>query len=160
MSNDQSFRYSWIKVTDENGRSAQMRAALEVHQQLLEQRRTAEAGSKEARFLHSQLVMARQYLAGDIDHSIRVIIFPPPMGASLSLDLLLDSDQRVSRNGIEVAMATMPSGYSREDAIAWLDTPVGAAWSRSALTCRLSYAVVSTEEAPSMVAPSEQAHEI
>src|SRR5438270_9845821 len=117
MSNSQSFRYSWIKVTDENGRLDQMRAALEVHQELLQRRKTAQAGSDEARFVHSQSIMARQYLAGEIDHTIRVIIIPPPMGASLSLDLLLDSDHHISSNGIQVGMATMPSGYSRADAL-------------------------------------------
>ncbi|HVO88618.1 MAG TPA: hypothetical protein VMV45_08755 [Casimicrobiaceae bacterium] len=148
MSTHEVFRYSWMKVTDANGRASAMRAALELQPQLAARARVAEAGSAEARFVRMQSLMARSYLGGDIERGIRVVVAAPPHGGSLSLDILAPAPHTVSRDGIEVSVATMPSGYTREDALAWLDTPVGLAWSRDALACRLAHAVVMVEDAP------------
>jgi hypothetical protein len=148
MSTREVFRYSWFKVTDDDGRAETMRAALDVHDSLLQRARAAQPDSTEAAFVRTQLVMARAYLGGEIEHGIRVVIFSPAKGGSLSLDLLTPFPHAVSQRGIEITHATMPSGYGRADALAWLETPVGAAWSKGALACRLAHAVVTAEELP------------
>ncbi len=89
--------------------------------------------------------MARAYLGGEVEHGIRVVIFSPAEGGSLSLDLMTSSPHAVAKRGIEITVATMPSGYTRADALAWLETPVGIAWSSGALACRLAHAVVTAE---------------
>ena len=89
--------------------------------------------------------MARAYLGGELEHGIRVIIFSPAEGGSLSLDLVTTSPHAVSQRGIEITVATMPSGYARAEALGWLETPVGVAWSEGALACRLAHAVVTAE---------------
>ena len=146
MSTREVFRYAWIKVSDEEGRARVMRSALELQQTLLDRAQTAEPGSPEARLVRTQLVMARVYLGGQVEHAIRVIIVPLVDGGSLSLDVLTPLPHTVSQNGIEVAVATMPSGYTREEALNWLETPVGMTWSAGALACRLAQAVVTAEE--------------
>jgi len=159
MSTREAFRYSWIKASDEEGRASVMRMALELQQTLLDRARAAQPGTSEARFVRAQLLMARVYLGGEVEHGIRVIIFSPPVGGSLSLDLLTPLQHAVSRNGIEIAVATMPSGYTREDALAWLETPVGSTWSQGALACRLAHAVVTAEESlPTVALGAESEH--
>jgi hypothetical protein len=148
MSTREVFRYSWFKVSDDDGRAQMMQAALELHHSLSERARAAEPGSTEVAFVRTQLLMARAYLGGEIEHGIRVIIFSPAKGGSLSLDLLTPFPHAVSQRGVEISHATMPSGYARADALAWLETPVGIAWSKGALACRLAHAVVTAEEAP------------
>lgn len=145
MAMSEVFRYSWIKVSDEQGRVAMTRAALDVQKMLRERAPRCEPGSDEARWVRTQQVMARAYLAGQLEHGIRVVLFSPAQGGSLSLDLLAREPHAASRDGIEIDIATMPSGYTRDDALAWLTTPVGAAWSSQALACRLVHAVVNVE---------------
>jgi hypothetical protein len=139
------FRYSWIKVTDEDGRAQMMRAALALQTSLSERARATQPDNAEAQFLRTQMLMARVYLGGDVEHVIRVIIFSPAEAGSLALDLATPLPHQRSENGIEIATATMPSGYTLAQAQAWLETPVGVAWSTGALACRLAHAVVNTE---------------
>ena len=58
--------------------------------------------------------------------------------------------------GIEIDMAGMPPGFTREQAQARIDTPVGSTWSCGAIACRLIYAVASTDEEARMVAPATE----
>ena len=88
MSTREVYRYSWIKVSDDDGRAQMMRAALGVQHSLQEHARAAQPGSAEAGFLRTQLVMARAYLGGEVEHGIRAVIFSPAEGGSLSLDLV------------------------------------------------------------------------
>jgi len=155
MSTRESFRYCWIKVTDADARASTMRSALQLQQKLVARAQAAPPGSDESRFVRNQLVMARAYLGGDIERGIRVIIVPAPEGASLSLDLLATGPHAVSRDGVEISMATMPSGYTRDDAHAWLETPVGETWAQGALACRLVHSVVTAEESPATTAESD-----
>lgn len=160
MSMMEVFRYCWIKVSDEQGRVAMTRATFEVQKTLRDRAQQAEPGSADARWVRTQQVMARAYLAGQAEHGIRVVLFSPKEGGSLSLDVLARQPHATSRDGIEIDIATMPSGYTREDAQAWLTTPVGAAWSSQALACRLVHAVVNAEApgaAPRSDARSEHA---
>ena len=160
MSTREVYRYSWIKVSDDDGRAQMMRAALEVQHSLREHARAAQPGSAEAGFLRTQLVMARAYLGGEVEHGIRAVIFSPAEGGSLSLDLVTPLPHAVSQRGTEITVATMPSGYARADALAWLETPVGAAWSGGALACRLAHAVVTAEVSrPAPALASECQHE-
>lgn len=145
MSTREVFRYSWIKVSNEDGEAQMTRAALSVQHALAEGARAARPGSAEAAFLRTQQLMARAYLGGDPEHGIRVVILSPAEAGSLALDLRTTALHAVSENGIEITTATMPSGYSLEQAEAWLKTPVGAAWSTGALACRLAHAVVNAE---------------
>src|SRR5579862_6278817 len=145
MATREVFRYSWIKVTDEDGRAGMMHAALAVQQSLSERARIAQAGTAEAHFLRTQVLMARAYLGGEVEHGIRVIIFSPAEAGSVALDLATPLPHQRSENGIEISTATMPSGYTLAQAQTWLETPVGIAWSTGALACRLVHAVVNTE---------------
>jgi hypothetical protein len=155
MATREIFRYSWIKVSDEDGRAEMMRAALDLQPLLAEGANAAQPGSAEAAYFRAQTTMARAFLGGDLDHGIRVIILSPAVGGSLSLDVLASSPHAISRDGIEITVATMPSGYSRADAEAWLQTPVGSAWSKGALACRLAHAVVTADVPNPTTAPTE-----
>jgi len=160
MSTREVFRYSWIKVSDDDGRAAMMRAALDLQRSLPERARAAQPGSAEAGILRTQLLMARAYLGGEVEHGIRVVILSPAEGGSLALDLMTSSPHAIAQRGVEITVATMPSGYARADALAWLETPVGAAWSGGALACRLAHAVVTAEVSrPAPALASECQHE-
>lgn len=148
----ETFRYSWIKVTDEDGRAATMRSALDLQQTLMERARTA-TGAADGLAVKDQLQMARCYLGEDVDHGTKIVIYPPPHDGSVTLHVLAPSPHQVSKNGLEISIAAMPAGYTRERALAWLDTPVGQAWAGGALACRLVYAVAIAEETLPMVAP-------
>ena len=91
------------------------------------------------------MLMARVYLGGEVEHGIRVVIFSPAEAGSLALDVSTSLPHARSERGIEITTATMPSGYTLSQAQAWLETPVGVAWSTGALACRLAHAVVNTE---------------
>jgi len=156
MTTREVFRYSWIKVTDEDGRAEMMHAALELQHSLSERARAAAPGSAEAQFLRTQMIMARVYLGGEVEHGIRVIIFSPAEAGSLALDIATPLPHQRSENGVEIATATMPSGYTLAQSQAWLETPVGVAWSAGALACRLAHAVVNTEVSHPASSPADQ----
>jgi len=156
MTTREVFRYSWIKVSDEEGRAQMMHAALELQHSLSERARVAPPGSAEAQFLRTQMIMARVYLGGEVEHGIRVIIFSPAEAGSLALDIATPLPHQQSENGVEIATATMPSGYTLAQTQAWLETPVGLAWSTGALACRLAHAVVNTEVSHPASSPADQ----
>lgn len=152
MSIREVFRYSWIKVSDEEGRCEQMRVALQLQQSLAERLQSALPGSDDARFLRTQVLMARAYLGGEVERGTRTTVFSVADAGSLSVDLVATMPHARSRGEVEITTATMPSGYTLPQAVAWLETPVGIAWSTAVLACRLVHAVVSTQV--SRLAPS------
>ena len=153
----EAFRYCWVKVTDEDARAASMRSALDLQQQLMERARAVAPGSPDAQALTEQMQMARCYLGEVADHGVRVIIYQHD---AMTVHVLADEPSSSSDNGIEVAMAEMPAGYTREQAQAWIHTPVGSTWSQGALARRLIYAVATVEEDRHMVAPPSREHTV
>jgi len=151
----ETFRYCWLKVTDEDGRAAAMRSALDLQQQLMERAHSAAPGSPQARAVAEDMQMARCYLGEAVDHGVRVVIYP--QHESMTLQVLADTPA-CGTNGVEIAVADMPAGYTREQAQAWLTSPVGSTWSQGALACRLIYAVATVEEERDMVAPPAREH--
>ena len=151
----ETFRYCWLKVTNEDGRAAAMRSALDLQQQLMERAHNAAPGTPEARVVAEEMQMARCYLGEGVDHGVRVVIYP--QHETMTLHVLADA-RACGNDGVEIAIADMPAGYTREQAQAWIATPVGSTWSQGALACRLIYAVATVEEERDMVAPPVREH--
>lgn len=151
----ETFRYCWIKVTNEDGRAASMRSALSLQQRFMERSAQVAPGSAEAKALAEEMQMARCYLGETVDHGVRVIIYQHD---AMTLHVLADAEGQSRGDDIEVAIAEMPAGQTREQAQAWIDTPIGSTWSQGALACRLIYAVATVEENREMVAPPVRKH--
>jgi hypothetical protein len=136
----ESYRYFWIKVTNEAARASSARAALELQQTLAQQASASGTRRAELASLRTQQEMARWYLAGEIDNGTRIVVWNP-QAESCAVDILLSYGHQANTGGIEVALATMPAGSTRETSLAWLAGPVGRAWCAGALSCRLGHAV-------------------
>ena len=70
----ETFRYCWLKVTDEDARATSIRSALDLQQSLMQQAREVVAGTPEAARLQQELDLARTYLGQDVDLGVRVVI--------------------------------------------------------------------------------------
>jgi hypothetical protein len=134
------YRYFWTKVTDRAGRVASSKAAMVVMEQL-EQGTLDPENVKRGYAWQELLAQARQYLGPDIEQTIKIVV--ARRAARIELDVMHDDGTTISSDDLQITIAPMPTGYTRDDALTWISNPVGAAWAQGALLRRLGHAVAT-----------------
>ena len=134
------FRYTWIKVTDREGRKAASVEKDELIQRLSQELESAPPDSDYRKALSARHATALRLFGPTV---LTMTLHIRPIKPGFSVDFVLTDIVGAQAGDLEISTVEMPEGYTAEQSLEWIKSDIGATWSHRALMCQLSYAVGS-----------------